>query len=303
MQFDVTILGSNGAVAAYNRYPSAQVVHHSTHQLLLDCGEGTQFRMNAFGVKRSKLNHIFISHLHGDHYYGLVGLLTTFNLHWREEDLHIYGPAPLQEIIAIHFKHSKTELKFKVHYHNTQAEKKEVIFDDDVLSVTTFPLIHRLPTTGFLIKEKPHLRKIRSEKIEQYQIPHTEIKDIKSGKDFVLPDGIKIPNEELTIAPSAPRSYAYCSDTAYSEAVADDVKGVDMLYHEATFTHAHTKRAEETYHSTSVQAAKIALKANVNKLLVGHFSARYENLDLILNECREIFPNTHLAIEGKTFSI
>lgn len=303
MQFEVTILGSNGAIAAYDRFPSSQVLNHNGNLFLIDCGEGTQFRMNKFGIKRGRLDNIFISHLHGDHYFGLIGLLVSFNLNWREHPLNIYGPPDLEEVIRVHFKHSQTQLKYKIHFHPVLADKPKIIFEDNLLMVETIILRHRLPTTGFLFREKSHLRKIIPEKISEYNIPHEKIADIKRGEDFIDGNGKKISNAELTLDPTLSRSYAYCSDTIYTEAFSEQIKGISTLYHEATFTEEHTARAEETFHSTSKQAATVAKLAGVGKLLIGHFSARYDSLDILLSEGREIFNETYLAEEGKTFSV
>lgn len=303
MQFDVTILGSNAAIPAYNRYPSSQVINHNSNLFLVDCGEGTQFRMNQFGIKRANLNHIFISHLHGDHFFGLVPLLTSFNLNWREHPLHLYGPPPLIEIIETHFKHSLTQLRYQLHFHPTSADEPRVIFEDDTLTVETIILTHRLPTTGFLFKEKPHPRKIIADKITEYNIPYQQINAIKKGADFVTTDGKTIPNAELTLEPAAPRSYAYCSDTVFTQSFVEQIKGVNLLYHESTFIDEHKERAAETFHTTTKQAAQVAQQAGAHKLLIGHFSARYENLSPLLTESREVFANTELAIEGTTFTI
>lgn len=303
MQFDVTILGSNAAIPAHNRHPSAQIVNYNSNLFLVDCGEGTQFQMNQFGIKRGRLDNIFISHLHGDHYFGLIGLLTSFNLNWREHPLHVYAPAPLEEIINIHFKHSKTQLKYEIHFHPVEANASRVIYEDAVLTVETIPLKHRLPTTGFLFREKLHLRKIIAEKIQEYQIPHSQINDIKGGKDFKDANGKTIPNAELTTAPPPPRSFAYCSDTVYNEDFIDTIKGINTLYHEATFAEEHAERAEETFHTTAKQAAQVAKSAEVGKLIIGHFSARYDNLDALLAESKEVFEDTFLAEEGRVFNV
>lgn len=270
---------------------------------MVDCGEGTQFRMNKFNIKRGKLDHIFISHLHGDHFFGLMGLITSFNLNWREHALNIYGPPALHDIINLHLKHSQTRLKFDIHFHPVAADKPRLIYDDHSLTVETIILKHRLPTTGFLFREKPGLRKIRSEKLSAYNIPIELIPYIKKGDDFVTAEGLLIPNSELTVAPHTPRSYAYCSDTAYHEPIIEQLQGVDLLYHEATFVTEHEERAQETFHSTGKQAARIAKQAGVHKLVIGHFSARYENLHPLLDEARAVFPNTELALEGETFGI
>lgn len=303
MLFDVTILGSNAAIPAHNRYPSAQMLNYNGNMFLIDCGEGTQFKINQYGIKRGRLDNIFISHLHGDHYFGLIGLLTTFNLNWREHALNIFGPPGLEEIISVHFKHSQTQLKYDIHFHPVIADKARLIYDDNSISVETIVLKHRLPTTGFLFKEKKHLRRIISEKITEYNIPYHRISEIKEGDDFITEDSRIIPNSELTAEPPAPRSYAYCSDTAYHESIVEQIREVNTLYHEATFIHEHAARAQETFHSTTKQAADIAKMAHAGKLLIGHFSARYDNLNLLLNESREVFPATYLAEEGKTFPV
>lgn len=303
MQFEVTILGSNGAVPAYGRYPTAQVVNYNGHQFLVDCGEGAQFRMNQFGIKRGRLDNIFISHMHGDHYYGLLPLLTSLNLNGREHPLCIYGPPPLEQIINVHLQASNTQLKFPIHFYPLSASQPKVVFDDGLITVETIPLVHRLPTTGFIFREKAHLRKIIPEKIAEYHIPHELIKDIKKGASFTTADGRVIPNSELTQAPPTPRSYAYCSDTAFEPATARLVSAVSLLYHEATFIEAHAQRATETFHSTARQAATIASQAEVGRLLLGHFSARYENLQVLLDEAKEVFPNSLLAEEGKVFTV
>ncbi len=303
MQFDVTILGSNGAIAAYNRYPSSQILNYNGNLFLIDCGEGAQFRMNKFGIKRGRLDNIFISHLHGDHYFGLIGLLVSFNLNWREHPLHIYGPPALEEIIQVQFRSSQTKLRFELIFHAVEADKPKKIFEDSVLTVETIILKHRLPTTGFLFKEKKHNRKIIAEKVQQYNIPHEKIVAIRAGENFIDSEGNEVTNSELTHDPSPSRSYAYCSDTIYTESFIEQIRNIGTLYHEATFAEEHALRAAETFHSTSKQAAKLAKLANVRKLLIGHFSARYENLHTLLNESLEVFPETSLAEEGRTFAI
>ncbi|MBL0310483.1 MAG: ribonuclease Z [Bacteroidetes bacterium] len=303
MIFEVTILGSNGAVPAYDRHPSAQIVNHNGNIFLVDCGETTQFQMNRYGIKRGKLDHIFISHLHGDHYFGLIGLITSFSLHWRENPLHIYAPAGLEDIINVQLKYSNTELRFDIYFHALNADAPRIIYEDEQLTVETIILKHRLPTTGFLFKEKKHLRHIIPEKIAQHDVPHHQISDIKKGADYQHPDGRTIPNVELTREPSPARSYAYCSDTAYTTTIAEQLQGVNLLYHEATFMEGDATRAEETFHSTCKQAAQMARLANAGRLLIGHFSARYSDLSVLLEESRSVFPNTFLAEEGKIFNV
>jgi ribonuclease Z len=303
VQFEVTILGSNGAVPAFDRHPSAQIVNFNGHSFLVDCGEATQFQMNRFNIKRGKLDHIFISHLHGDHYFGLLGLITSFHLNYRHHPLHIYGPRELGEIINLHLKCSQTMLRFEIYFHPLKADLPRLIYEDDHLEVETIILKHRLPTTGFLFREKRGLLNIKREKIQEYNISVEDILKIKNGEDLILADGTIVPNAELTHTPRPPRSFAYCADTVYNEDILSQIAGVDLLYHEATFIDEHKDRAVETMHSTARQAAIIAQKANVKELLIGHFSARYENLNLLLNEAKQEFDNTLIAVEGETFQV
>jgi ribonuclease Z len=304
MHFELTILGCNGAIPAYDRHPTSQFLSHHGHGYLLDCGEGTQMQMAKYAIKRGKLDHIFISHIHGDHFFGLMGLISSFNLNYREAPLHIYGYAGIEEIVRTHLRHAETQLRYELVFHAVAADTARVIYENNLLTVETIILKHRIPTTGFLFREKKNLfRNILPEKIEQYQIPIQEIVKIKQGADFINEKGQAIPNSELTTAPSRPKSYAFCTDTVYTESFISQIKDVDLLYHEATFTHEHRSRAEETMHSTTKEAATIALKANAGRLIIGHFSARYENLEPLLAECREVFPNTELALEGSIFEI
>jgi ribonuclease Z len=303
MQFDVTILGSNGAIPAYDRHPSAQIVNHNGRLFLIDCGEGTQLQMSKYNVRRGRLDHIFISHLHGDHFFGLIGLITSFNLNRREHALHIYGPPGLQEILNLQLHHTLIQLRFDIHFHPVFADAPMVIYDDRELTVETIILKHRLPTTGFLFKEKVGLRKIHGDAITQYNIPVEKIIDIKHGADLVLEGGEVIPNKEITTDPHEPRSYAYCSDTAYTLSFIEQIRGVNMIYHEATFLEEHKERAEETFHSTARQAGLIAKEAEAQTLLLGHFSARYESLEALLHQGKTVFENSFLAKEGECFSI
>jgi ribonuclease Z len=294
MHFELTILGCNGAIPAYDRHPTSQFLTHHGQGFLLDCGEGTQMQMARYNIKRGRLDHIFITHIHGDHFFGLMGLLTSFNLNYRETPLHIYGYGGIEEIVRTHFRHAETQLRYEIIFHPVTADAPKVIFENNLLTVETIILKHRIPTTGFLFREK---------KIVEYSIPIPSIVAIKQGEDFTTPSGVVIPNTELTTEASQPRSYAFCTDTLYTESFVDQIKGVDLLYHEATFVHEHRQRAAETMHSTSKEAATIALKAEVGKLIIGHFSARYEDLSLMLDECKEVFPNTELALEGRVFEI
>ena len=303
MHFEVTILGSNGAIPAHNRYPTSQFLNYNGQGFLLDCGEGTQLQMSKYNIKRGKLDHIFITHIHGDHFFGLMGILTSFNLNYRENPLHIYGYVGIEEIVRTYFKHAQTKIRYELIFHTVTDDVPRLIYENNGFTVESIILKHRIPTTGFLFREKSGPRKILPEKLEQYQIPIHEISAIKMGADFTAADGRVIPNIELTHDPAPPRSYAFCTDTVYTESFLEQIQGVNVLYHEATFLHEHRERAAETMHSTTREAATIALKANVGKLIVGHFSARYEDLSPLLSECKDIFPETELAIEGHLFSI
>ena len=303
MHFELTILGCNGAVPAYDRHPTSQYVTYNGQGFLLDCGEGTQIQMARYNIKRGRLDHIFITHLHGDHFFGLIGLLTSFNLNYREAPLHIYGPPGIEEIVKLHLKLSQSELRFPVSFHILLDDQSRIIYEDRHLTIETIILHHRIPTTGFLFREKIGPRKILANKLNQYQIPVAEIANIKNGADHVMPDGAVIPNAEMTCEPTPPRSYAFCTDTVYTESFLEQIKDVTVLYHEATFSNEHQWRAAETMHSTTGEAATLALNANAGKLIIGHFSARYEDLLPLLAESRAVFSNTELAIEGTVFEI
>ncbi|MBA2407359.1 MAG: ribonuclease Z [Chitinophagales bacterium] len=302
MTFEVTILGSNSALPSHGRHPTSQVVNHNENLYLLDCGEGTQIQLSTYKIKRSKINHIFISHLHGDHYYGLIGLLTSYHLLKRTEPVNLYGPKGLKEILEVNFRYSDTRLVYTLNIHEINCSDSELILESDQLAISTIPMKHRIPCCGFLFRQKPAGRKIIAEKIAFYEIPLSAIPDLRTGKDISLGDR-KIPNEELTTDPPIPKSYAYCSDTLYNETFLNIIHGVDMMYHETTFMDDSKGRAEITYHSTTLQAGMIAKKAAVKKLLIGHFSSKYDDLSLLLQETKSIFENTELAEEGKIFKI
>jgi ribonuclease Z len=303
MIFEVSILGSSSATPIYQRHPTAQVVNIHERFFLVDCGEGTLIQMNRYKIKFHRINHIFISHLHGDHYLGLLGLLSTMHLQGRTIDMHVYGHAPLKEIIDIQLKYSETNLRYPLHFHVLDPRKSEVIYSDDNMEIKTIVLNHRIPCSGFLFSEKPGLRKLIKEKLQQYQIPLNAYHELKLGKDLVLESGEVVPNTELTSDPKPHRSYAFCSDTCYDERLIPVLKNIDLLYHEATFLSDKAARAKETFHSTAAEAATIAKKSNVNRLIIGHFSARYKNLYPLLEEAREVFKETTLAIEGDSFRI
>lgn len=303
MRFELTILGSNSAVPAHGRHPSAQVLNAHDAAFLIDCGEGTQMQMARFQIKRSKIKAIFISHLHGDHFFGLIGLLTTMSLGGHQKPISVFSPPGLQEIIEKQLEVSKTVLSFPIRFFELHPKGLHRIYDSEQVEVYSFPLIHRIQVSGFLFKEKPALRSIIPQKIVEYNIPFYQIPSIKEGKDFVLPSGAVIPNQELTQAPAVPRSFAYCSDTRFTESILPYIYGVDLLYHEATFTSANLAQAEKTMHTTSEEAALIAQKAKVKNLVIGHFSSRYVQLDDLLHEARNIFHNTALAREGQVFPV
>jgi len=302
-QFHLTILGNSSATPTSHRNPTAQYLNFYNRCFLIDCGEGTQVQIRRHKLRLSRIQHILISHLHGDHFFGLPGLLSSLHLLNHTADVHLYGPEALFELLNQIFSMSDTRLRFNLHFHPFDASRSRVIYEDDRMEVSTIPLNHRIPCCGFLFKEKQGLLPIRREAVAQYNLNHAEIMQIKSGADYTDPDGNLILNSNLTRPAQAPVSYAYCSDTAFYPEVVKQIQGVDLLYHEATFCDDMQARAKETYHSTAREAAKIAELASVKKLLIGHFSARYNTLQSFLDEARQGFPETELAIEGITFSM
>lgn len=303
MTFEVQILGSNSALAAHGRHPSAQLLRYGSRQLLIDCGEGTQMRLQRFKAKPFKIDHIFISHLHGDHYFGLIGLLTSYHLLQRKTALTIYGPPELQAILQLQLDAANTELSYPLVFTATQAREPEVLLDDESLSVTSFPLAHRIPCTGFIFREKKHPRKIIADAVSSLNLTAEMYADLRQGKDILDLNGVFHSNESLTEATVACRSYAYCSDTLYKPDIIPLINGVDLLYHEATFSRDSEERAKQTFHCTTIEAARIATEANVKQLLIGHFSSKYLDLKPLLIEATEVFPNTLLAIEGEVINV
>lgn len=302
MSFEVHILGSNSAAPAHGRHHTSQVLHIQDMQIMIDCGEGTQLQMKKYGVKKNRLSHIFISHMHGDHFLGLMGLLSTMHLNGRKTDLYLYGPVGLAEIIRLHLKYSTTRLSYPIHFHELNGEQSELILDHPKISVHTIPLQHRIPCTGFLIQEKPKPKRLRKERITGLKV--RDINILKRGEDVLDEYGVlKYKNSEYTWPAKHSRSYAYCSDTRYNEDNIPLVQGVDLLYHEGTFLHEQLERAQATYHTTTKQAGIFAQKAKVGKLLIGHFSNRYKDLRPLLEEAKTEFENTELAEEGKVFSV
>lgn len=303
MKFELTILGASSATPTSNRNPTAQVLNVLERFFLIDCGEGTQMQLRKFKIKFQRIHHIFISHLHGDHYFGLMGILSSMHLLGRQNELHLYAPAPLKEIIDIQLKHSETNLNYPLIFHPLRFDDKTPLFEDELVKVSSFPLFHRIATCGFLFEEKEKKKNIIKEKIKEYDLGVVDIQNIRAGSDFVTKQGKLIPNNELTHPSPRLRKYAYCSDTRYNEKLIEYVSGVDLLYHEATFLHELIDRAEATFHTTAKEAAIFASKANVKQLIIGHFSARYPDLNPLLEEASAIFPNTLLAIEGQSYLI
>ena len=303
LSIELKILGSSASAPAFNRHHTAQVLQLHNHKILIDCGESTQLLLRKYGFKLSKITHIFISHLHGDHYYGLMGILSTMNLYGRRADLLIYGPPGLSEIIPMHFKYSNTTLTYDIKLTEWVPGESQVIYENNQYFVTYFPLNHRVDCAGYCFREKPKKRRIEKGELP-VDIMQSEIVRLKNGLDILDDeDKIKYENREYTLPPKAAYSYAFCSDTKYDESILPFIRDVDMLYHESTFMEEHKERAWETFHATAKQAAQIAKLANVKKLLLGHFSNRYKDLDPLLKEAQEVFPNSYLALEGSEFKI
>jgi ribonuclease Z len=303
MSIELTILGSSSATPTLHRFPTSQHLQMLDHHILIDCGEGAQMQLRRYKLKRSKIKHIFISHLHADHILGLPGLIFSMNLVDRKDPLHIYAPKELFDFIDLTIRLSDTTLRFEIIKHFTQAQEPEILLENSLLKVTSFPLYHRVPTTGLLFEENEKLKGINVDACNKYLIPFTHFNDLKRGKDFIGTDGKIIFNEMVTHPASPKLKYAFCSDTMYDDRVASAVAGVDLLYHETTFMHDKLARAIETMHTTAMQAGEIAKKAQVKKLIIGHFSSRYDNLQPLLDEAKAVFENTELATEGKKFVV
>ncbi|GAC1491344.1 MAG: ribonuclease Z [Flavisolibacter sp.] len=297
----VTILGNNSAVPAYNRHPTSQVVTQDGNNYLVDCGEGTQIQMIKYKIRRGRISHIFISHLHGDHYFGLIGLLNTFSLLSHKQELHIYGPSPLQKIIEIQLAVADTVLSYPVHFHT--LVRPEVLINTDKIKISCFLTNHRIECYGFLFEEKEGKRKLLIDKIKKLNIPVSFYGSLQSGLDYLTSRGVVIKNGSVTTLPEKGKKYAFCADTKYDEGIIESVYNADMIYHEATYLDNMREKANERFHCTTRQAAEIAKKAMINKLIIGHFSSKYSTLELFLKEAQEIFPKTELAIEGNTYEI
>ena len=299
MSFKLTILGCNSAIPTINKSPTSQLLNISDRSFLIDCAEGTQLELRRNKLKFQKVSHIFISHLHGDHYFGLIGLLTSMHLLGREKELHVFGHSFLKEIINLQLDAAKTELCYPFFFHNI-SHSNEVLFENNRVRVSTFALDHGIDCNGFLFEEKISPRKIISKNIDRYDIPVNKIKDIQQGSDFIDDNGNIIDNEEITIKNRKGFSYAFCSDTKYNEQIIPFIKGVHLLYHEATFMKAHKERAIRTNHSNTIDAGNIAKKAELKNLLIGHFSQRYRDDRDLLIETQSVFEKTILAKQGQT---
>lgn len=302
-KFEVTILGCGSAKPSTRHFPSAQILNFRDKLFLIDCGEGTQMQMCRNHVRFTRMNNIFISHLHGDHCFGLIGLLSSLELYGRTADINIYAPAQLEKILFEEIAFFNRGMTFKTVFHAVNTTKHALLYEDRSLEVYSIPLNHRLPCSGFLFVEKPVLPHIRRDMIDYYNIPYYAIKDIKEGADWITPDGQVVTSEKLTTPSYRPRKYAYCSDTAYTPGLKEIINGVDVLYHEATYTNDLAALAMERGHSTARQAATLARDSNVGQLVIGHYSSRYNDETQLLNEACEVFPNTIAATENLTIKI
>lgn len=303
MPFEITILGSNSALPTSNRYPTAQVLNVLGRFFLIDCGEGTQIQLRRNKVGFGKIKNIFISHLHGDHYFGLIGLISTLNLLGIKTDIHIYSASELKTLLQAQLDFFRGEMSVNLIFHPLNFKKQQKIYEDKRVEIFSFPVKHSIPTCGFLFREIQKPANIKKELIQKYNIPLNKIKEIKDGADFTTEDGTVILNKTLTTPPPKPRSYAFCTDTAPHPPNTKIIKDVDLLYHEATFPESMKEFAEKTLHSTTIDAGNMAKMANAKKLIIGHFSARYKDLSLFLKETKTVFENTVLAKDGKTYSV
>lgn len=297
----VTILGCYAATPRSLKNPSSQVLEISNQLFLIDCGEGTQVQLRKNKIKFSKINHIFISHLHGDHCFGLIGVVTTFAMLGRETDLHIYGPKGIKELIITQLRITGSYTSYNLYFHELESSESELIYEDDKVTVRTIPLKHRVYTNGYLFEEKPHERKLNIDKVNHYNVDKCYYQNIKNGKDVLLDSGEFVRNAELSFDPDPSKSYAYCSDTIYKEDIIPIIKNVDALYHESTFLEQEARFTERTMHSTAKEAARIALKANVKNLILGHFSTRYSTTEDFKKEAQTIFEKVELADDGLEF--
>ncbi len=304
MSLELLILGSNSAAFAHRRHHTAQLLNIQGQHFLIDCGEGTQLLMKRYKVKLSRIDHILISHLHGDHYFGLIGLLSTMHLFGRKKELLLAGPPGLKEIIQLQFRYSETSLNFRINFVEFTPGASELIYDHPKFTITSVPMDHRVPCSGYIFREKPKKRRINRKMLSEVKLSNLDIVRLKEGEDIMNDDGsVKYTNQLLTLEPSPSFSYAFFSDTKLQPDLLNKIKEVDLLYHEATFANDMIDRADQTYHTTAQQAAQFAKDAGVRKLILGHFSARYKELDPIIDEAKAIFSEAELAIEGTRFVV
>lgn len=304
MSFSITILGSSASLPTTKRFSTAHAINIHERFFLVDCGEGTQIQLQKFKIKYARINHIFISHLHGDHFFGIFGLLSTYSLLGRKKEIHIYAHQRLDEILnSSNSPLILNELGYEVIFHKLNFKKEEALYEDKMLTIKSFPLKHRIPVVGFLFSEKQRPKNIKKEVIEKYDIKIPEIIKIKEGADYTTENGEVIPNRKLTIPAPKPRSYAFCTDTLAKEKTVNYIKNVDLLYHEATYDKSNKELAKKTGHSTSIEAAEIAKKAKVKKLIMGHFSPRYKDILKLEDEAKNIFPDTVAVNDGDVFNI
>ena len=303
MNFSVTILGSGSAAPTSNRGLTSQYVFCRNRHILIDCGEGTQMQIRKFKIKFQRIEHVLISHMHGDHYFGLVGLLSSMHLMGREKSINVYGPESLEEILKLQLNHRGAKLGYEIIFHKIDSDIAGCLYEDEKIKIDHFPLEHRIPTSGFVITEKPGERKLIADKAEADHVPIAFYHRLKKGEDPVDEEGNVYNHMDYTLPSETPRSYAFCSDTKFSESILPFISNVDLLYHEATFTTEHSERAKKTMHSTAAQAAEIAKKANVNRLLLGHISARYDNATGHELEAREIFQESVVAEDGQSYEV
>ncbi len=303
MKFELTILGSSAGLPAFNRFTTSQILNVQEQHYMIDCGEGTQMRLEQYSIPRGRIKQIFISHLHGDHINGLVGLLTSYSMVGRTEAISVFAPAGLKQLIDFQLHTTSSHITYPVTFYEIDTTQHKLIFEDKLVTVHSIPLDHRVPTAGFLFREKPRPNNIIPKKIEEYNIPFFQISEIKSGMDFVTRDGITIPNNQLTSPPPAPRSYAYCSDTLYTKCIIPIIEKVNLLFHETTFCHDMLENTTLSKHTTARQAAELATAAQVGQLITGHYSARYPNIEPILNEARHYFENSVAGLDGSVHEV
>ncbi|MDC0249623.1 ribonuclease Z [Flavobacteriales bacterium] len=298
MSFKLTILGSSSAIPTEDRNPTAQLLNLNERFFLIDCGEGTQLQLRKYALSFQRINHVFISHLHGDHYFGLIGLISSMHLLGRNKDLHIYAHKELKEIIDLQLSASNTELNYPLFFHPISNDEETILLEDENIKISNLLLDHSIKCSGFLFEEKRSKRQIIKSEVEKYNVPYDKMQSLRNGADWISLKGEIISNNVLTIKNSPPNRYAFCSDTRYDDSLINKVKQVDVLYHETTFMKDLEDRAEKTGHSTTLQAATIAKQARVKKLLIGHYSQRYTNLENLLVETKEIFENVELSSSG-----